>query len=691
MITGQTLNMLSMFAFLMALGIVVDDAIVVGENIFMKRQEGMSPGKAAIAGTVEVLPSVTASVTTTVIAFLPLMYVTGVMGKFIAVMPVAVIAMLVISLFESMLILPAHLAHENNLFLRVSGRVLYVFKPLLWLFERINAIAARGLGFVIDRLYQPFLHACLTHRRVVLATLATSLMVVIGGYYAGFVRLGLFPSMDGSEGSATIAYPNGTSSSYAEASSVRLRNAVLELNKQIEAETGERIIDVVHEKIGQSGDAMRGPTGVTSGSHVGAVTVHLTPAAERSTTLRSLLDRWRDEVPKLSGAEVLKYEARSMGPGGAAIEFKLLADDDSTQYLEPAVEEAKEYLATKAGVVDIEDDSRQGKWELHLKLNEQGRALGLQEATLAETIRAAYFGEEVMRIQRGRHEVKLMVRFPREDRRDMAGFENIRIRDNQGNERPITEVADLEFKRQLSKINRLDSRRSITVTADVNKQEGSASAIFAEMQADFIPQLLKKYRDSHGAKLTVDWQGEQADNAESMVSLMAGFAVALLSMFILLTLEFRSYLQPLIIMSVIPFGWMGAVAGHSVMNLEISLFSVFGMVALTGVIVNDSIVLVDFINSRVRAGTPLIDALTSAGKRRFRPILLTSLTTVAGLLPMLAERSMQAQVLIPMAVSIVFGLMVGTLLILVLVPVFYSIYGFVLELCGFPLVPHELD
>ena len=689
LVTGQTLNMLSMFAFLMALGIVVDDAIVVGENIFMKRQEGMTPFNAAVAGTVEVLPSVTASVTTTVIAFMPLMYVSGVMGKFIAVMPVAVIAMLVISLFESMLILPSHLAHEDNLFLRVCGTVLYIFKPLLWVFEWINGKAAIGLNFVIDRLYQPLLSFCLVNKPIVLATLFTSAALVAGGFLAGWVKVGLFPKMDGREAIATVAFPDGTSAAFARESAVNLRKAAINIGNEIEEETGERIIDVIHEEVGQTGDAMRGPTGITRGSHVCSVKVHMIPPSQRTVTVRNFLDRWREAIDKIPGAEALKFDARSMGPGGAAIEFKLLASDDSTEYLEPAVEECKQYLATKAGVVDIEDDSRQGKWELHLNLNEQGKALGLQESTLAETIRSVYFGDEVMRVQRGRHEVKIMVRYPRQDRKDMASFENIRIRDSMMNERPISDVATTDFKRQLAQINRLNSRRSISVTADVKKEEASASLIFAEMQKDFIPDLIKRYKDEYGANLSVDWQGEQADNAESMSSLFSGFAVALLCMFILLTLEFRSYLQPLIIMSVIPFGWMGAIVGHALMGLEISLFSFFGMVALTGVIVNDSIVLVDFINHRVRAGTPFLEALTSAGKRRFRPILLTSLTTVAGLLPMLNERSMQAQVLIPMAVSLIYGLLVGTLLILILVPVFYNIYGTVLGWMGVPLIPED--
>jgi multidrug efflux pump subunit AcrB len=290
-----------------------------------------------------------------------------------------------------------------------------------------------------------------------------------------------------------------------------------------------------------------------------------------------------------------------------------------------------------------------------------------------------------MRLQRGRHEVKLMVRYPREDRKTQNAFEEIRIRDNQGNERPLSEVAEVKHDRELAEINRLDQRRSITVTADLDPKKVNGRTLIAEMKADFIPGMLAKYKEQEGATLTVNWEGEQQQNEESMSSMFQGFAIALLCMYVLLTLQFRSYIQPLIIMSIIPFGWLGAIVGHAIVSIEITLFSYFGLIALTGVVVNDSIVLVDFINKRVRSGIPLKDALASAGSRRFRPIMLTSMTTIAGLFPILLETSMQAQVLIPMAVSLIFGLLFGTLLILILVPVFYSLYGSVLLRAGLPL------
>ncbi|MFK7770132.1 MAG: efflux RND transporter permease subunit [Mariniblastus sp.] len=689
LITGQTLNMLTMFAFLMALGIVVDDAIVIGENIYAKRQEGLSNVQAAIDGTAEVLPAVCASVATTIIAFMPLMYVTGVMGKFISIMPVAVIAMLVISLVESLLILPAHLAHENNLFMKFVSLVFYIFKPLIFVFTWANKKASAFMEWGVEKFYQPLLYWSLNHRLIVMSSVMAFFMFTMGLVAAGIAPLSFFPQMDGREISATVAFPNGSPEFFSKNAVNEIEDAFRRIDDKIKQETGKSVIHNLYRRIGEIGDGNMGPTGVTAGSHVGSVEVQLTPPSERTATTRDLNELWRQEVGKISGSEVLKFGARSMGPGGAAIEFKILADEKSVEFLDKATEECKEYLATKLGVSDIEDDSREGKVEQILRLNEAGKALGLNESSLATAIRGGYFGEEVMRLQRGRHEVKLMVRYPKDARKNMQDFERIRIRDNEGIERPLLEVAEVIQRRAYSKINRLNQRRSVTVSASVDAKKANAREIIAEMKSTFVPQLVKDYREEYDANLSLNWEGEQAQNEESTYSMFIGFFIALLCMFVLLTLQFRSYLQPLIILAIIPFGWLGAILGHALIQLDLTLFSFFGLIALTGVIVNDSIVLVDFINRRVREGVPLFDALMSAGKRRFRPIMLTSFTTVAGLFPMLLETSLQAQVLIPMAASLVFGLITGTLLILILVPVFYSLYGSMLSKFNMPLYKND--
>lgn len=362
-----------------------------------------------------------------------------------------------------------------------------------------------------------------------------------------------------------------------------------------------------------------------------------------------------------------------------------MADERGVPYLDDITNRFKSHLARIEGVHDIEDNARLGKWESVLSLNDLGQALRLTRDDLLRTVRGAFFGEEVMRFQRGRHEVKLMLRYPRADRQTMESLAEIRIRDGNGVERRLGDVADIEFRRAFATINRLNQRRSVTISADVDRKQAVATEIVADLKANFIPSVLKEYEEKYGANFGISWEGEQQNTQESISSMMSGFVVALMCMFVLLTLEFRSYTQPMIIMSIIPFGWIGAVMGHAALGLDVSMMSLFGLIALTGVIVNDSIVLVDFINHRIRDGMPLNEALISAGRRRLRPILLTSLTTVAGLIPMLMERSLQAQVLIPMACSLVFGLATGTLLILILVPIFYQMYANTLTYFNIPL------
>lgn len=690
--TGQTLNMLTMFSFLMALGIVVDDAIVIGENIYAKREEGLPFVKAAIDGTAEVLPSVIASVATTIIAFMPLLYVTGVMGKFISIMPVAVIAMLIISLVESTFILPAHLAHDNNLFIRAIGLVFYVFKPFTYVFEKLNRVASAGMDWTIAHFYEPLLYWSLRNKRIVLSSVIALFSFSIGLILAGIAPFAMMPNMDGREVNATVAFPNGTPESFSIGAVDQLEDAFMRVDERIKQETGRSVIRNLYRRIGEVGNGNLGPTGVTNGSHVGSVEVQLTPPSERVHTTEELNAMWREELPKIAGTEVLKFASPSMGPGGASIEFKLLSDDKSIAYLEEVGEECKKFLAGKLGVSDIEDDSRPGKMELIFKLNELGRALGMNESILSNTIRDGYFGREVRPpLQVGRHEVKLMVRYPEDVRKESQDFRNIRIRDTQGVERNLLDVADIIQRREFSEINRLDQRRCITVSANVDRKKANGAEIIAEMKKDFLPKLFDSYRDKYGANLSVNWEGEQAQNEESVNSMMVGFVIALLCMFVLLTLQFRSYVQPLIILAIIPFGWLGAIIGHAIMGLDLTLFSFFGLIALTGVVVNDSIVLVDFINRRVREGMPLFDALMNAGKRRFRPIMLTSFTTVAGLFPMLLETSLQAQVLIPMAASLIFGLITGTLLILILVPIFYYIYGICLGKFSIEIIDEHDD
>lgn len=671
---GQTLNMLSMFAFLMALGIVVDDAIVVGENVFAHRQMNKSFRQAAIDGTMEVLPSVFASIATTIIAFCPLLFVTGIMGKFIAVMPFAVIAMLLISLFESTFILPCHLAHSDSLVFRLAGIILYPFRFVVTFFARVNAYSHQVLTSFLHRLYLPCLRWSLENPVTVVSASAATLIVAIGFVRSGIVPFIVFPKIDSNYLQASVTFPNGTPAMVTDQATRKIEQAIERLNVRAD----NPLTRVVFRNVGQTRNNGNPGGGSTLGSHVGYLSVQLVDTTERDLTSEQITQMWREEIEEIPGIESLSIGTQHFGPAGTPIEFKLLADGTDVGQLEAAVERCKAKLATYPGVFDIADDSHPGKWEMQVRIKERARSMGVHTAELADTIRASYYGAEVMRLQRGRHEVKLMVRYPPKERQSLAGFEDIRVRTDDGQERPVTEVAHVDIVRGYSEINRVDQMRSITVKADLDENTANAREIVSDLEQNYLPGLLAEF-----PSVKIRWEGQQEQMQESLTSLMIGTLVALVVMFGLLTLEFKSYLQPLLIMIVIPFGIIGAIAGHALMGLPLTLFSFFGLVALTGVVVNDSIVLIDFINRQVRKGKPIREALLESGQRRFRPVMLTSATTIAGLLPILIESSFQAQLLIPMATSLSFGLLVATGLVLLLVPTFYRIY--------FALVPYQAE
>jgi multidrug efflux pump subunit AcrB len=683
----------------MVLGILVDDGIVVGENIYAHRQQGKSYAQAAIEGTCEVLPSVTSSVITTVIAFIPLMYVAGVMGKFLAVLPVAVIGALVISLCEATFALPCHLSHapESETFVertrrwkRTMSRALaptlgtalvgwaHVWTQFMHPMRRLGDLIAwlnvhtnTLVDVTIRRVYRPALRWTVDHPAVTLSTAVALFLVSLGLVASGHPRFNVFPQIDSKQIVARITYPDGTPTAVTDAATKRIEAAILEVSKRYQGREGKPIVQVVHKIVGQltaPGTFM--PDARANGSHVGGVDVELVDSSERDVRSTEIIAQWRKLSGDFPGAESVTFGTPNFGPGGRPIEFKMLADGEEMAKLEAAVEEVKTKLADYAGVFDIADDSHPGKWEFQMRVKPNAMAMGIPMADLAETVRGSYYGEEVMRLQRGRHEVKLMVRYPREDRRSLADFEEIRVRTLGGAERPITELADVQVKRGYSEINRIEQLRSITVTADLDEATGNAYNIVQNLRATFMPGLLAKYPE-----VRVLWRGQQEQTTESMDSLLVGLGVALIAMFVLLTVEFRSYLQPLLIMAIIPFGIIGAIWGHLLQGMEMTMFSLFGVVALTGVVVNDAIVLIDFINLRVRDGLPIKDALTDAGVQRLRPVFLTSVTTIAGLAPILLEQSFQAQIVIPMATSLAFGLLASTALVLFLVPAMYYVYA----------------
>ena len=673
-LTDQTLNMLSMFAFLMAIGIVVDDAIVVSDNIERHRRLGKKLVTAAVDGTAEVAPSVVSSVTTTVITFLPLCFVSGVMGKFIAVMPFAFITALIMSLGESLLVLPGHLSHEKGLVFTVLGWLLFPFRVFLPVLTWLQKGCDRSLQWVVQTCYRPLLDLALANRLSTMAVAVSVLMMAVALVRSGVTPFSLFPKIDANRLLAKVTFPDGTPSTVTDEATRRIEQAAFQTGQKL-SNSGDSIVRLVHRSVGQvAARGEVGPDARVSGSHVGAVAIELVDGESRDVTSEQFISDWRLAAGSFPGVESLVYGTENIGPGGKAVEFKLLSrsDPESIRQLEEAVERCKEWLVQYPGVIDIDDDSRPGKWEYQIRVKPEAEAMGVSLADLAGTVRASYYGEEVMRLQRGRHEVKLMVRYPQEERRSVATLNDVRVTSPDGVKRPLDELAEIEIRRGYSEINRLSQKRSITVVADIDVAKSSLTSgqITGDMEKRLMPDLLAEY-----PLVSVRWEGEQEQTQESLRSLGVGFIVALFAMFVLLTMEFKSYFQPLLIIAIIPFGCAGAVFGHALLGMPLTLFSMFGLVALAGVVVNDSIVLIDFINHRIRAGMPLFDSLREAGRLRFRPVFLTSVTTIGGLFPLMTETSFQAQFLVPMATSLVFGLAATTLIVLVLVPVMYSFFG----------------
>ncbi|HBV65782.1 MAG TPA: AcrB/AcrD/AcrF family protein [Rhodopirellula sp.] len=692
----QTLNMLSLFSFLVALGIVVDDAIVIGENIYAHMQMKKPLVQAAIDGTVEVMPSVTASVTTTIIAFAPMFFVSGVMGKFMAVIPFAVIAMLAISLWESIFVLPCHLSHHHSGFFRWLSVLTYPLRPLGIALNWLSPRAGRGLDWICQSIYLPALGFSLRHPAVPLAA-AVMMFIVTGGMIrSGIVPSILFPKSDNNNLQATIAFPDGTTAEETDNATRKMLAALNTVSERIASDRSQKTgipieelynsevegqgtgpVRLTYRDVGTISNLQNAAGGGGSGSHVGQIFAELFDTEIRDIHSDDLLTMWREEAGSFPGADRITYGSVGVGPGGKAIEFKLLAPSGEVEQLLAATEAVKAQLGEFAGVYDIADDNTPGKWEFQFRVKDRALATGVTPTDLGTTVRNAYFGAEVMRLQRGRHDVKLMVRYPENERGSLVDFREIRIRTADGAERPITELAEIDYQRGFSEINRVDQMRSITISADLDETKANANRIINELQEKYV----RSWQQSFPA-VSFRWEGQREQSRDSVGSLMRGFGIAVLAMFVLLVLQFRSYIQPLLILAIVPFGMIGAVWGHALLELPLTLFSMFGLVALSGVVINDSIVLIDFINTRIRDGIPIREALLESGERRFRPIMLTSMTTIAGLIPLMLERSFQAQLLIPMAASLAFGLALATFLVLLLVPTFYLLYTSLLTLFG---------
>jgi multidrug efflux pump subunit AcrB len=644
---GVSINIISLFAFILVLGVVVDDAIVTGENIYTHMRRGVPAAEAVVSGTHEVAIPVTFGVLTTVAAFIPLLLIEGVRGQIFAQIPMIVIPVLLFSLVESKLILPAHLRHMDvsrpeNALVRVQQRV------------------ANGLEAFIVRLYQPVLAAALRARYLTLSLFVGGGIIVGALIMAGHINFVFFPRVQSETARASLVMPPGTPFEITERHVERITRAAQALREEHRDAGGEAIIKDIMSYAGSSGGSGAGQ------SHVGQVIFEITSPEERESTLTSsdLVREWRQRIGTIAGAETLTFRAE-IGRGGSPIDVRLTGQHFAE--LDAMAADLEQRLRTYPGVFDVEDSFERGKEEVQIAIRPQAQLLGLSAENLARQVRQAFFGVEAQRIQRGRDDVRVMVRYPQEQRHSLEDLESMFIRTPSGVEVPFSEVATATVGRGYSIIRRIDRRRVVDVTADLNKETANAEAIKRDL-TEYLAQLAPQYP---GVRSTLE--GEAREQRESFGSLRLGLAFVLFIVYTLLAIPFRSYLQPLIVMSVIPFGIIGAILGHMLLGMNLSILSYMGMLALIGVVVNDSLVLVDHVNRRRALGDSIEDAARSAGVARFRAVMLTSLTTFAGLTPLILEKATQAQFLIPMAVSLGFGILFATAITLVLVPINYLV------------------
>jgi multidrug efflux pump subunit AcrB len=662
-----SLNMISLFAFIMALGLVVDDAIVVGENIFAYRRRGFSRIEAAVKGVKEMAAPVTMAVLTTVFAFLPLLYITGIMGKILRVIPIVVISVLMVSLVEALLILPAHLSAKG-----FSGKL-----KIFQLIDRIQLRTEKRLEAFVRGPFANFVIRSVKWRYVTLATGCAIFIITIGYIAGGYMKVVFIDPVEADNMIAFVAMPRGTPADQTREIADTIEKAVEQVRLEVDANRPDKpsIIKHVATTIGaQPASGGGGPVrgiGTGSAGHLAEVNVELLGGEQRDVSSVKLMNRWRDIVGEIPGVSSLTFFSEIFS-AGEAINVEMSHQNFDTLLL--AVESLKSILRDYSGVSDITDSFEPGKAELKLEIKDTGRTLGLTLSDLAKQVRQGFYGQEAQRIQRGRDDIRVMVRYPEAERRSLADIENMRIRLPGGTEIPFKTVAEVSYGRGFSTIRRADRRRVVNVSADVDVAVANSADINRDLSGNVLPDLMRQYPG-----LQYRFAGEARERSESFSSLYVTFPLAMMAIYGLLAVQFRSYTQPVIVMSAIPFGIVGAVIGHILMGFvfmtkfNLGLLSMFGIVALSGVVVNDSLILIDLINRERKSGIELAQIVRDCATRRFRPIMLTTLTTFFGLVPMMLERSLQARFLIPMAISLAFGVMFATLITLFLVPSLYMI------------------
>ncbi len=635
---GVSINMISMFAFLVVLGIVVDDAIVVGENIYEYRQQGMDFLTAAIRGAREISTPVVFSIITTIVAFIPLMFIPGTTGKFWWPLPVVVIVVLGVSLLEALFILPAHLAHSSDKARTRPGRVLHSWQQAF----------ARAFDRFVDTRYRHVLDLCLRHRYVTVCT-GLAVFAIVGSFgLSGHMGMIMMPEVAADEIEAGIRLPVGTTPELA----AKVANEVTDSTvRMFEEHDLYRVADGVKTNV-------RGQSFID-------VEIVMKPPEEHDTTAQEVIELWRDQIGDIEGVDQITFEAES-GPGGWRQDISVDLSHSDIEVLEAASQAFKARMEEFEATRDVSDNYNQGKAQFDFRLLQEGRNLGLTPEDVGRQVRDAFYGALALRQLRGTNEIEVRVKFPEEDREDLRTFEDLIIMTPDGVEVPLLDVVEVTRGEAFTSINRRDGRRVVNVSMDVEPKRAITRVIEA-INTEVLPQL----RNDHPG-ITWTFQGSQAEMRESTAALWGGFAMAMAAVYALLAIAFSSYTQPIIVMLAIPFGIIGAIIGHLLLGFDLSLISLMGVIALSGVVVNDSLIMIDFANRR-RKEEGAFDAIHAAGLRRFRPIILTTITTFGGLTPIILETSRQAAYLIPMAISLGFGIVFATSIILLLVPCFYMI------------------
>lgn len=654
-----TINMISLFGFILVLGIVVDDAIIIAESVYTQiRADGHSLDN-VVKGARKVAVPATFGVLTTIAAFAPMLFVGGIFGPFFVAMSMVVILCLMFSLIESKCILPAHLVHTNMK--PVDDALIFMpYGEMRWwqrvprFFQRVSRRVQRGLLYFVEYKYKPLLEKAVDNRGVTFTGFAAILIVTMGLLNSGTVRTVLIPEVPSDFILVNLVMQNGTAPEVRDVALDRLEQAALDINDAWIVQYPDDDRPINHMGVFTDGD-----TG-------GTIFAEMPMTEDRPLDGDDIEIMWRERVGEIAGVKELTFSGGNGIGGGVPLSFNLTGTN--YEILEKAARELELELQRYEGVFDIRNSLSSGGDEISLSIKPEAEALGLTISSLGRQVRQAFYGEEAQRIQRGKDELKVMVRYPKEDRRSISNLENMRIRTPAGDEVPFASVADVSFGKAYSSISRQNRKRVVTVSADLDPEIVEPGEVIKVISEDYMPKLLSRY-----SGVSYGLEGSSRELEDLVVNLTMASIAAIFLIYALIAVPLRSYTQPLVIMSVIPFGLIGAVLGHVIMNKAISMFSLFGLIALAGVVVNDSLVMVDFINKARQQGVALRRAVIQSGTERFRAIILTSLTTAVGLMPIMLEKSVQAQFVIPMAISMSFGIIFATVITLFLIPSLYML------------------